>query len=149
MEEIDLCWRLKSLGYKIIYEPKSTVYHLGGGTLSYGSPKKVCLNFRNNLWMLFKNLPKYEFKRKMTIRMILDGVAALKFLAGFHFRSFGAVFKAHYAFYRNFSALKRKRKEIQKNVVVNKQPEIYPKSVMWKFFIQNKNKFSELNFNPK
>jgi GT2 family glycosyltransferase len=77
MEEIDLCWRMKSRGYKIVYQPESVVYHLGGGTLSYGSPRKIYLNFRNNLFMLFKNLPKHQFKRIFLARMILDGVLSL------------------------------------------------------------------------
>ncbi len=147
MEEIDLCWRLKSQGYKIIYEPQSVVYHLGGGTLSYDSPQKVYLNFRNNLWMLFKNLPKEQFKRIFFSRMILDGVAAIKFLVGFQFNGFWAVVKAHHSFYKNLSKLRQKRKEIQKQVVVKTHPEMCTKSIMWKFFIQKKQKFSELDFN--
>lgn len=147
MEEIDLCWRLKNRGYKIIYEPQSVVYHLGGGTLSYDSPQKVYLNFRNNLWMLFKNLPKEQFKRVFFTRLILDGVAALKFLAGFNLAGFRAVAKAHAAFYKNLSKLRRKRKEVQQKVVVKQHPEMYPKSIMWKFFIQKKQKFPDLDFN--
>ena len=148
MEEIDLCWRLKNLGFHILYEPQSVVYHLGGGTLSYDSPQKVYLNFRNNLWMLFKNLPHHQFKRIFFARMILDGVAVVKFIFGFHFRSFWAVVKAHAAFYKNLPALIRKRKKLQKLTVIKEHPEVYTKSIMWKFFIQNKNKFSELKFNP-
>lgn len=149
MEEIDLCWRFKNNGLKIIYQPKSVVYHLGGGTLSYDSPKKVYLNFRNNLYMLFKNLPKEQFIRIMIIRMLLDGVAAVKFLAGFQFRNFWAVANAHLAFYQNFSKLIQKRKETQKQVLVKVHPETFTKSIMWKFFIQKKKKFSELNFKPE
>lgn len=149
MEEIDLCWRLKSMGYKIIYQPKSVVFHLGGGTLSYGSPQKIYLNFRNNLFMLFKNLPKQQFKRIFLIRMILDGVAAVKFIAGFNFREFWAVLKAHASFYRNLGQLVEKRREVQKLVIVKQHNEIYPKNIMWKFFIQRKRKFSELNFELK
>ena len=148
MEEIDLCWRLKNLGFHILYEPQSVVYHLGGGTLSYDSPQKVYLNFRNNLWMLFKNLPHHQFKRIFFARMILDGVAVVKFIFGFHFRSFWAVVKAHAAFYKNLPSLIRKRKKLQKLTVIKEHPEVYTKSIMWKFFIQNKNKFSELKFNP-
>lgn len=148
MEEIDLCWRLKSKGFKIIYEPQSVVYHLGGGTLSYGSPRKIYLNFRNNLFMLFKNLPKPQFKRIFLLRMVLDGVAAVKFIVGFNFKEFWAVIKAHASFYRNFRKLKRKRKEVQKQVVVTNHPEIFQKSIMWKFFIQKKRKFSMYNFSP-
>jgi GT2 family glycosyltransferase len=146
MEEIDLCWRLKSRGQKIVYEPQSVVYHLGGGTLSYDSPQKVYLNFRNNLWMLFKNLPKEQFKRTFFTRMVLDGVAALKFLVGINFTGFWAVVKAHAAFYKNLSELRRKRKEIQQEIVIKQHPEMCPKSIMWKFFIQKKRKFSDLEF---
>ena len=149
MEEIDLCWLLKNSGYKVVFQPLSVVYHLGGGTLSYGSPKKIYLNFRNNLWMLFKNLPKHQFKRIFIIRMILDGVAAIKFIVGFNFREFWAVVKAHSSFYRNLGTLIKKRKETQKLVAIKEHPEVYPKSIMWKFFIQKKRKFSELNFNPE
>ena len=149
MEEIDLCWRLKNSGHKIVYEPQSVIYHLGGGTLSYGSPKKIYLNFRNNLYMLFKNLPRQQFKRIFIIRMLLDGVAAVKFIVGFNFREFWAVVKAHASFYRNLGKLIGKRKETQKLVLVKEHPEVYPKSIMWKFFIQQKRKFSDLNFLPK
>lgn len=148
MEEIDLCWRLKSLGYKIQYQPGSVVYHLGGGTLSYGSPKKVYLNFRNNLWMLFKNLPKHQFKRIFLARMVLDGVAAVKFILGFNFREFWAVLKAHASFYRNLGKLMDKRKQVQQQVVVKEHAEVYSKSIMWKFFLQKKRRFSELEFKP-
>ena len=149
MEEIDLCWRLKNTGHKIIYEPQSVVYHLGGGTLSYDSPQKVYLNFRNNLWMLFKNLPKEQFKRTLIIRMILDGVAAVKFIVGFQFGNFWAVVKAHYSFYSNISKLMEKREKIQKEVVVKTHPEMFFDSIMWKFFIQKKHKFSDLDFKPE
>ena len=148
MEEIDLCWRLKSLGYKIQYQPESVVYHLGGGTLSYGSPKKVYLNFRNNLWMLFKNLPKHQFKRIFLARMVLDGVAAVKFILGFNFREFWAVLKAHASFYRNLGKLMDKRKQVQQQVIVKEHAEVYPRSIMWKFFLEKKRRFSELEFNP-
>jgi GT2 family glycosyltransferase len=149
MEEIDLCWRLKNQGFKIMYQPESVVFHLGGGTLSYGSPRKVYLNFRNNLFMLFKNLPRPYFTRIFFARMILDGVAAVKFLAGFHFTSFWAVLKAHASFYRHLGSLIKKRKEILPLTVKNEHSEIYRKSIMWKFFIQKKRRYSELNFNPE
>ncbi len=137
------------MGYKILYEPQSVVYHLGGGTLSYGSPQKIYLNFRNNLWMLFKNLPRYKFKRIFFIRMVLDGIAAVKFIVGFNFREFWAVVKAHASFYRNLKKLIQKRKEVQQQVLIKDHPEIYPKNIMWKFFIQKQRKFSSYHFNPK
>lgn len=149
MEEIDLCWRLKNQGYKIEYQPQSVVFHLGGGTLSYNSHQKVYLNFRNNLFMLFKNLPRNQFTRIFFARMILDGVAALKFLLGFHFSSFWAVVKAHASFYRNLGKLIKKRKKLLKLTTVKKHAEIYRGSIMWNFFIRKKRKFSALNFNPE
>ena len=149
MEEIDLCWRLKNQGYKIVYEPKSVIYHLGGGSLEYGNPKKVYLNFRNNLYMLFKNLPGNKFKRIFISRMILDGVAAAKFLIGFEWKAFLAVAKAHASFYRNLSKLRKKRRELQANVVKTEHAEVYSKSIMWKFFLQKKHSFSELDFKPE
>jgi hypothetical protein len=149
MEEIDLCWRLKNSGFKVAYEPKSVVYHLGGGTLSYGNPRKIYLNFRNNLFMLFKNLPQHQFTRIFFARMVLDGVAAAKFIFGFNFREFRAVVKAHFSFYQNLGVLMRKRKEAQKQVIVKNHPEMYQQSIMWKFFIQKKRRFSDLNFQIK
>jgi len=149
MEEIDLCWRLKNSGFEIKYEPESVVYHLGGGTLTYGSPQKIYLNFRNNLYMLFKNLPEHQFKRIFLTRMVLDGIAAVKFILGFNFSEFWAVVKAHAAFYRNVGKLVQKRKATQKKIIVNEHSEIYSKSIMWKFFIQKKRKFSELDFHPE
>lgn len=149
MEEIDLCWRLKNQGFRIMYQPESVVFHLGGGTLSYGSPRKVYLNFRNNLFMLFKNLPRQYFNRIFFARMILDGVAAIKFLVGFNFRSFAAVVRAHASFYRHLSSLIKKRKKLLPLTVKIDHSEIYKKSIMWKFFIQKKRHYSELNFNPE
>lgn len=98
--------------------------------------------------MLFKNLPPYQFKRIFLLRMVLDGVAAVKFIAGFNFKEFWAVVKAHASFYRNLGKLRRKRKAVQKQVVITDHPEIFQKSIMWKFFIQKKRKFSAYNFNP-
>jgi len=146
MEEIDLCWRLKNRGYEVWYEPRSTVYHLGGGTLSYDSPQKVYLNFRNNLWMLQKNLPKGYIFPMLLIRLLLDGVAAFKFLAGFSFSSFFAVLKAHFSFYRSLGKFRRKRESLLGNVVVSGHREIYRSGLMWKFFILGKKKFSDLDF---
>jgi len=146
MEEIDLCWRFKNQGYKIVYEPKSTIYHLGGGSLSYGDPRKVHLNFRNNLFMLFKNLPESCFKRIFLTRMVLDGAAAAKFLVGLEFKAFGAVLKAHRDFYKNLSSLRKKREELKKQVIVNNHEQMFSKSIMWKFFIQKKCKFTDLDF---
>jgi GT2 family glycosyltransferase len=132
MEEIDLCWRLKNLGFSIRYVPDSVVFHVGGGTLAAGSPRKIYLNFRNNLFLLLKNLPKGRLAWLLPLRLVLDGIAALKFLA----EPQGpakcyAVFKAHLSFYRNFSKMVRKRKQQPTGVV----HPLFMGSVVWNFFI--------------
>jgi GT2 family glycosyltransferase len=146
MEEIDLCWRIKNRGYSVWYEPNSVVYHLGGGTLTYNSPKKIYLNFRNNLLMLLKNLPTGKVFKFLFLRMILDGIAAIKFLAGFNFYAFVAVVKAHIYFYSNLSKFAKKRKQLLPLVTCNRHAEMYQHSLMLRFFIQNRKKFSEINF---
>lgn len=95
MEEIDLCWRLKNAGYKIVYTPKSTIYHLGGGTLNKTSAHKTYLNFRNNLLLLYKNLPKDKVKSIIGKRKVLDFVAAMVFLIGGKPKEALAVRRAH------------------------------------------------------
>jgi GT2 family glycosyltransferase len=112
MEEIDLCWRLKRMGYAIYYCAGAKVYHVGGGTLPKRSAKKTYLNFRNNLMLLYKNLPKKRIYPVFFVRTILDGVAALKFLVSAGFADFVAVFKAHLHFYKNLKREKAKRKTL-------------------------------------
>jgi GT2 family glycosyltransferase len=148
MEEIDLCWRMLNHGYKIMVCPSSKVYHLGGGSLAYGNPKKIFLNFRNNLFLLYKNLPKNKLYAILLPRMILDGVAALQFLITGQFIGFRKVYQAHISFYRNKSSLKAKRKELLNKIIKKNHPEIYKGSIVWDFFIMRKKKFSDLNFPP-
>ena len=112
-EEIDLCWRFKNKGYKIMAEPKSVVYHVGGGTLQVGSPLKTHLNFRNNLYMMFKNLPLSSLFIIIPIRLVLDGIAAITFLANKKgVNHLFAVMKAHFAFYFEIPKLIAKRRKI-------------------------------------
>lgn len=146
MEEIDLCWRLKNRGFSIWYEPQSIVYHLGGGTLTYDSPQKIYLNFRNNLLMLLKNLPMRNVYFILVCRMILDCVAALKFLLGLNGKALRAVLKANGYFYLNFLKFRKKRKSILPFVTKSRHSEIFMKSIMLRFYIQNKRKFTDLNF---
>ncbi|MFI3267837.1 MAG: glycosyltransferase family 2 protein [Rikenellaceae bacterium] len=113
MEEIDLAWRLKNSGYKIMVEPKSTIYHLGGGTLPNNSPKKLFLNFRNSLFTLYKNLPSHKLFIIIYLRMCLDGCIAMVYLLQGKFSYFSAVLKAHFAFYGNLKVLRQKRKSIK------------------------------------
>jgi len=121
-EEIDLCWRLKNKGYKIMVQPKSVVYHVGGGTLNAGSPFKTHLNFRNNLFMLFKNLPTYSLFTTIPTRLVLDGVAAFTFLSKEKgLQHVMAIAKAHFTFYFEIPKLFAKRQKInQKNNLVGK-----------------------------
>ncbi len=146
MEEIDLCWRMKNQGYMVAVCPGSTVLHLGGGSLAYGNPQKVYLNFRNNLFLLYKNLPKGKFYQTLFIRMLLDGVAALQFLATGQFRSFAKVMAAHRDFYKSLKKLGQKRKELLAKATTFKHAEIYRGSIIVDFFIFKKRKFSLLNF---
>ncbi|MEC9209471.1 MAG: glycosyltransferase [Bacteroidota bacterium] len=121
-EEIDLCWRLKNKGYKIMVEPKSVVHHVGGGTLEVGSSFKTYLNFRNNLYMLFKNLPPFSLFVIILVRLFLDGIAAFTFLK--HpkgLQHFLAIAKAHFSFYFAIPKLITKRQKIhQRNNLVGK-----------------------------
>ncbi|MEG1574087.1 MAG: glycosyltransferase family 2 protein [Bacteroidales bacterium] len=103
MEEIDLCWRLNLIGKQIVVIPQSTVYHLGGGTLATGNPHKTYLNFRNNLFMLYKNLPVKKGRTIIARRKILDGIAALMFAAKFNFSDIKAIWRAHRDFDREKS----------------------------------------------
>ncbi len=146
MEEIDLCWRLKNQGYRIVYCPKSTVYHVGGGSLPNNSPFKLYLNYRNNLFLLYKNLPNGKLLTVILTRMILDGLSAFIFLLRFSFKSFDAVLKAHFYFYKNLKNLRTKRKKLLSEKVVHHHSEIYPKSIVWNHFVKKKQKFSSLTF---
>ena len=101
MEEIDLCWRIRNSGYKIMYIPSSVVYHVGAATLKKENPFKTYLNFRNNLYMLYKNLPDHCFRKVMFIRVFLDFVSFMMFVLTFKFDAAAAVFKARRDYVRN------------------------------------------------
>jgi GT2 family glycosyltransferase len=146
MEEIDFCWRIKNLGYKIKIEPASTVYHLGGGSLAYGSTQKIFLNFRNNLFLLYKNLPPGQLVKTLTPRMILDGVAAIQFLLTGQFRAVFSVLRAHAGFYNSLKRLKKQRKSLTATCVKTIHPEIYRGSLIYDFYIARKRTFSALKF---
>ena len=148
MEEIDLCWRLKNLGWKIGVETKSRVYHLGGATLSYQSPRKVYLNFRNNLWMMIKNLPPYQVFPVVFFRMILDGMAAGYFLASGKWQAFKAVLQAHISVWKSLPRFLKKRKSLLPHVKVYQHPEIFSGSMVFRFYISGQKKFSDFRFFP-
>ena len=140
MEEIDLCWRLKNKGYKIMYCGDSTVYHVGGGTLPKKYPKKTYLNFRNNLTLLFKNLPKRRLLKVYIARIFLDGIAAFKFLLEGSFMSFFAVIRAHFSFFKNYRKTMKKRRMSQPKKV----SDIYWGNIALDYFLKRKNLFTEL-----
>ncbi len=145
MEEIDLCWRLKSRGYDIYIVPQSVVYHAGGGTLSKINPQKTYLNFRNNLYILYKNHPSQNLIKILILRFILDGIAGIKFLLSGQFSHTFAIVKAHFSFYSTVHNFKLKRKENLEQRKVQSIPEIYSKSIVKAVFINNKNKYSDLD----
>jgi GT2 family glycosyltransferase len=149
MEEIDLCWRLKNMGYKIFYHPGSTVYHVGGGTLPNNNPQKLYLNYRNNLFLLFKNLPSEKRFRIVFFRMLLDGASALVYLFNFSFSFFWAVIRAHFRFYLCLKSLRKKRRNLDNFYNTFKHKEIYQGSIVKAYFIKKVKKFSSLNFYDK
>ncbi len=146
MEEIDLCWRLKNSGYSIMIEPNSVVYHVGGGTLPNESPRKLYLNFRNNLWLLFKNLPEQNFRIILFKRQILDGIAAIKYLAGFQYKSFWAVLKAHIVYYKKKPMLIEKRNNLMRIRTTDQVFGVYPKSIVISFFLKKIRIFNDLKW---
>lgn len=145
MEEIDLCWRIKNLGYKIMYCSQSTVYHVGGGTLSMLSPRKTFLNFRNNLILLCKNHAPGFFLLKILLRMKLDAIAGLRFILNAQVAHFFAVLNAHFSFYSTLGRTLRKRKAMKKRISIYSATAIYRRSIVWDYFVRRKRKFSELD----
>lgn len=140
MEEIDFCWRAKHAGYKIAVCPQSKVFHVGGGTLPKQSSYKTYLNMRNNITMLYKNLPPQRLVPVFMARLVLDGVAAFKFLADGGFADFWAVVRAHMSFYRHFNTHRKKRKNIKHDQVAC----IYRGNIVIEHFLKGRKKFSEL-----
>lgn len=143
MEEIDLCWRLKKQNHKIYYCAESTVYHVGGGTLNYMSPKKTYLNFRNSLFMIAKNHEGNLFF-KMLHRLFLDGFAGVMFLIKFQFPHIKAVFMAHVDFYRQLKQLLAKRKIIKSNSTTFNKTGLYHKSIINQKFLFGVKSFNKL-----
>lgn len=144
MEEIDLCWRMRNCGYRIMYSGKSIVYHVGGGTLGKQNPQKTYLNFRNNLILLLKNHASQYLFLKMLWRMVLDGIAGTRMLLGGQVSHFWAVIRAHFAFYARIPATKRKRKALKKNIKRFATKGVYTKSIVAEYFLRGKKKFSDL-----
>ena len=143
MEEIDLCWRMQLRGFEVGCEPASQVFHMGGATLNKISPQKTYLNFRNSLIILFLNLPSGEAFSKIMIRLVLDGVAGVKFLLEGKFSHTWAILKAHFHFYARFTALARK-KIGQPVKPLNSLNGVYTGSIVQDFYLKKKKRFSQL-----
>lgn len=146
MEEIDLCWRLKNQGYSIWYCPQSVVYHVGGGTLAETSPFKLYLNYRNNLFLLHKNLPQRGFMLKMFKRKIFDGIAAFQYLAKGKPSLFLAVLKAHRDYYRALTAVKQKRDKLLVLATHDQHKEMSQFSIVIRYFARGQKTFRDLGF---
>jgi GT2 family glycosyltransferase len=142
LEEIDLCWRLKNGGKKIYYCGNSTIYHVGGGTLSKLNPKKTFLNFRNSLFMLCKNSTTARLIPLIFVRLVLDGIAGIRFLSEGSPRHTLAIIKAHFSFYAHLPSLTRKRRTTVKRDL--NFEEVYQRSIVFDYFIKKIKTFSTL-----
>lgn len=140
MEEIDFCWRTLNSGYTVRYCPLSVLYHVGGGTLPKSSPFKTRLNFRNNLSMLYKNLPDERMKKVLRRRMLLDGIAALKFLLQGHVGEFNAVREAHREYRSLLPQLKEKRAALKQETVAG----VYQRLLLSDYYFRGSKTFSNL-----
>ena len=145
MEEIDLCWRLRSRGRGIVCIPQSMVYHVGAATLKKENPRKTFLNFRNNLLMLYKNLPEKDLKHVMFVRGVLDGVAALVFLLRGEKEAAKAVLQARKEFKRIRPEYESSRKDNLIKTIADVIPEKVAYSILWKFHACGKKLYSKLN----
>ena len=138
-EEIDLCWRLHNFGYKVKYTSQSVVYHLGGATLNSMNPRKTFFNFRNSLYNLVKNVPSKDVLGVVFGRLLLDGLAGMRFIFALEFKHFWAVLRAHLNFYKALLLLLRKRKKIPKTVVYFSKF-----SVVCTYYFRGKKKYSKI-----
>ncbi|WP_281233613.1 glycosyltransferase family 2 protein [Flavobacterium gelatinilyticum] len=137
-EEIDLCWRALNDGFIVKYNSQSVVYHVGGATLQQGNPKKTYLNFRNSLLMMVKNLPEKGLFFVVFFRMVLDGIAGIRFLAQGKVKHTFAILKAHFSFYSLSLKYYKKRKEFQI------QQYYTVKSVVYLYYIKKLRVFKEI-----
>lgn len=145
MEEIDLCWRLRSRGRGIVCIPQSTVYHVGGATLNKANPRKTYLNFRNNLLMLYKNLPEEELRPVMRMRGCLDMLAALQFLLKGEWGNVRAVFRARKDYRAMRPSYQSVRADNLSKTIQPTQPERLPWSLLWRYYVKGVKRFCGLS----
>ena len=144
MEEIDLCWRLRSKGRKLVCIPQSVVYHVGGATLKKENPRKTYLNFRNNLLMLYKNLPDSELKSVMRIRSLLDWVALFVFVLKGDLENAKAVRKARRDFHAMRPSFADDRDRIQRQTLEWHIAERKSFSLLWQYYVKRRSRFAQL-----
>ncbi|MBQ2786402.1 MAG: glycosyltransferase family 2 protein [Bacteroidaceae bacterium] len=142
MEEIDFCWRLRARGHRIVCIPQSAVFHVGGATLSRSNPRKTFLNFRNNLLMLYKNLPAQRLRRVMMMRAFLDYVAAVKFLLSGDIKDFKAVVKARREYRKMRHDFLPDRIENIRCAVCENIPQMSNRSILWEYYVKGNRLFS-------
>ena len=138
-EEVDLCWRAQNKGLKIYYVGASHIYHLGGSTLSNMNPKKTYLNFRNSLYSITKNLPRKKAFPIIFVRLLLDGIAAIRFILQLKPAHCVAVIRAHLSFYRHFGKMYRKREKANFITMY-----YVTKSIVWSYFVDHVKNFNIL-----
>ncbi|MCE5174782.1 MAG: glycosyltransferase family 2 protein [Bacteroidales bacterium] len=143
MEEIDLCWRLRSRGRRIVCLPQSVVYHLGGATLNKENPRKTYLNYRNNLLMLYKNCTPNEFAVVFIIRLILDYMSVLVFLLSWKWRDAKAVLRARWSFLKMKPHFTLQRLENLQQTKITSIPEIYRGSIILGYYLCGKRRFTD------
>lgn len=144
MEEVDLCWRFHLAGFRVSCVPQSIIYHAGGGSLPYDSKLKTYLNFRNNLFLLYKNLPDNKLHKTIFIRKILDGVAAIMFIIKGRTGNAKAVWKAHLDYYKNIKPLKVKRESVKNLTIKNTVSHLVNKCIVFRFYIRGEKTFNSI-----
>ncbi len=143
MEEIDFCWRLHSNGYKVMYCPQSVIYHLGGGSLSYSSPRKTYLNFRNNIMMCWRNSPWYVNAWLLPLRMTMDAAAAIRFLLAKQTGNSVAAGKAYLHFFTWLFSFEKDSP--RQKLSLRKAPGAKRISIVWKYYIGKKKTYRDLD----
>lgn len=143
-EEIDLCWRLCSRGRRVVCVPQSVAYHLNGGTLPQGNPMKTYLNFRNNLLLLYKNLPEERLHPVMRLRRWLDALAALQFLLTLQWGSVRSVWRARRDFHRMQADFRKDREENLRKTVLSPVPGQSTFSLLWQYYVRGRKAYSHL-----
>lgn len=139
-EEIDLCWRVENEGYKIRYIGDSTVYHIGGATLHEANPRKTFLNFRNSLFSVLKNVPKRYLFLVLLSRLVLDGIAGIKFLTEMRPVHTWAIIRAHFSFYFMCPTMIAKRKKIS----YKRKNYHHSKSIIWQYYVLGRKTFTKI-----